>query len=145
MPDSREFAVTEILAISHGLPITLDPYIAILTYLNGRPASVLDSREIPGAWIRELHPVLNTINAPNIRSNGGNYTSAQLDAWDAWAEDAQARIGVATLALQPIPPDCRDQRTLMDQVLDTGVDPAIVWNTDPSRPNPSKGNPENHA
>lgn len=129
---TRDFDTADILAFTHRMPIKLDPYIAVLAYLNERPASVLDSRENAAAWILELHPQLKDVTAPNIRSNEeGICTDDQLAAWDAWADGVKAKIG-AKLPLQPIPTDHRDQRSLVEQVLDTGVDPKKVWLTDPS-------------
>jgi hypothetical protein len=142
MPVVRDFDVADILAVTHGLPVELDPYIAILAFLNERPASVLESRSEATAWIFELHPRLQEFTAPGVAGNQrGEYTDDDLAVWDAWAAQVKARVG-DTLPLQPIPRERRDPRSLLERVLDTGVDPAKVWLLDPNRPDPGLAGPD---
>ncbi len=131
MIEEREFDTGDVLAITHGYPVELEPYLAILTYLNQRPASTVDSREIPAAWIGHLHPALRQPPAPDVPS--ANPTDRDLATWDAWASDVRARIG-ARLTLSPIPRSLRDQRSLIELVLDRGADPNKLWPIDPAQP-----------
>jgi hypothetical protein len=145
MAEERAFDLGDILAITHGYPITLDPYLTILAYLNQRPASVIDSRDAPAAWVLDLHPQLRDLTAPDApRSEDGCFTDEQLAAWDAWAADAKARIG-STLTLQPIPEQRRDPRSLTELVLDTGVDPRKIWHVDLTQPDLGLTDPDNPA
>jgi hypothetical protein len=131
MTEAREFDLTAVLAMTHGYPILLEPYLEIMAYLNQRPASTVDSRTIPAAWIFHLHPVLRRFTAPDV--SGVEPTERDLAVWDAWAADVQIQVG-ARLALSPIPPDVRDQRSLVELLLDRGADLNKIWLIDPSKP-----------
>lgn len=142
MPEAREFDLGDILAITHGYPITLDPYLDILAYLNQRPASTIDSRTAPAAWIFDQHPRLREITAPDLPNV--DPTDEDLAAWDAWAAEVKARVG-QTLILQPIPEDRRDARSLTELVLDTGVDPRKIWHVDLTQPDLGLTDPDDPA
>ncbi|MDJ1131221.1 hypothetical protein [Streptomyces iconiensis] len=102
MPKTREFDLYTVLAVTHQLPIELEPFVEIYAWLTGQPSSPLQAahaRDACVAWLLEQHPRLGEV--PELPQAVAEGTDAAMDTWAAMQK---ARLGVTTLPVAPMPP-----------------------------------------
>lgn len=125
--NAKNLDLYSILAITHHLPIHLTPYLAILEFMTGEKLSAI---EWPRAhaecadWLLEQYPQLRDVVMPD-------FAEGDEAAMDAWADEQKAKFG-STLPVLPLPPGRRAQMSVIDELVNLGVDLNKVYVVDPN-------------
>lgn len=117
------FDLRAILAMTHGLPCSLDDHLTLQRHIIQRSPST--GMWVPecAEWLLEQHPQLRDVPAvPEFRGDEAAMT--------AWSDQQKALLGVDSLPVSPLPVDRRPDSTAFDfrsAVLDAHPHPSRIW------------------